>query len=208
MRNWAPYITDALAEARAQGVTELVAIPLAPQYSRLSIGKYKEAVGKASHIRFVDSWHDQPHLLDAFAEKVKVALAGGKPDEIVFTAHSLPTKVIQEGDPYAEQVAATARGVASRVGLAEYQSAYQSAGRTPEPWLSPTLEECLEGIALAGKKSVLVVPVGFVSDHTEILFDIDIKAARFAQEHGLQFARTGSLNTDPRLIEALRELVG
>ena len=147
MRNWTPFIADALAEAARDGVTELVAVPMAPQYSSLSVAKYRDAVEAARPpglaIRFVESWHDHPGLLDAFAERVRAALAEGPVDAVVFTAHSLPVRVIDAGDPYAGQVAATAAGVAARAGVARFSVAYQSAGRTPEPWLGPTLEEHL-----------------------------------------------------------------
>jgi ferrochelatase len=211
MRNWSPFIADALAEAARQGVRELVALPLAPQYSSLSVGKYRDAVEKGTPlgvtIRFVDAWHTQPGLLDAFAEKVRKALETMSPDAVVFTAHSLPERVIREGDPYAAHVEATARGIAERVPLSHYRQAYQSAGRTPEAWLGPSLEECLGELKGEGARAVLVVPAGFVCDHTEILYDIDIQAASFARDRGLRLVRTESLNTTPSFIRALAQIV-
>jgi len=210
MRNWKPFIADALRDAAAEGLTELVAVPLAPQYSTLSVGKYEEATERARPaglaVRFVESWHDHPGLLDAFAEKLRAAgPAGG--EEVVFTAHSVPEKVVREGDPYAEQVAATAAGVAARAGLARYRCAYQSAGRTPEPWLGPSLETTLAEVVGEGARRVLVAPIGFVCDHTEILFDIDVEARGFARSRGLALRRTESLNTSPTFIRALADLV-
>ena len=127
MRNWKPFVADALRDAAAAGAADLVALPLAPQYSTLSVGKYREAVDRSRpegmKIRFVDSWHDHPGLLDAFAEKLRAARSREEWDEVIFTAHSLPERVVREGDPYAEQVAATARGVAERAGLARYRQA-------------------------------------------------------------------------------------
>ena len=212
MRNWRPYIADALAEAVAAGVRELVGLPMAPQYSSLSVAKYVEAVESACPpdlaVRFVGPWHDHPGLLEAFAEKVREARSRDAWDRILFTAHSLPLRVIAQGDPYAEQVAATARGVAARAGVGEFGLAYQSAGRTPEPWLGPSLDEAIGTAADDGARRILVAPIGFVCDHTEILFDVDVQAARVAQRAGVEIGRTASLNTSPTFVRALADLVG
>jgi protoporphyrin/coproporphyrin ferrochelatase len=211
MRNWKPFIADALRQAAGEGVTELVCLPLAPQYSGLSVGKYRAAVETARPegvaVRFVGAWHAHPGLLDAFAEKLGEALDRAKPDLVAFTAHSLPVRVIREGDPYADQVAATAAGVAARVGLTRYEIAYQSAGRTPEPWLGPSLEALCDQAVARGSHRLLLVPVSFVSDHTEILFDIDIQARGLACRKGLELDRTASLNTAASFIQALADLV-
>jgi ferrochelatase len=211
MRNWRPFIADALAEAEKAGVRELVVVPLAPQYSSLSVAKYRQAVEAALppsvHMRFVDSWHAEPALLEAFAERVRAALREGPADTVVFTAHSLPLRAAQQGDPYAEQVKETAAGVAARAGLTGYELAWQSAGRTDEPWLTPSLEELLAALAVRGSRRVLVVPIGFVCDHTEILYDIDRQAQAAARACGLQLRRTESLNTSPLFIEALAAVV-
>jgi protoporphyrin/coproporphyrin ferrochelatase len=211
MRNWHPFIADALREAQAKGVERLVVVPMAPQYSTLSVAKYRGAVEAALPaglgLRFVESWHDHPGLLAAFAERVRAALAEGPAEAVVFTAHSLPQRAIDQGDPYAEQVKATAAGVAARCGLAGYEQAWQSAGRTEEPWLQPSLEERLQALAEAGRRQVLVVPIGFVCDHTEILYDIDQQAQAAARQHGLTLRRTESLNTSPTFIRALADVV-
>jgi ferrochelatase len=211
MRNWRPYIAEVLAEAAAAGVTDIVAVPMAPQYSTLSVAKYGEAVEAARPstvaVRFVRSWHDHPGLLEAFAEKVRGSLRSGTWDRVVFTAHSLPMRVVDQGDPYPDEVAATARGVARLAGLTDFARAYQSAGRTPEPWLGPSVEEALATAAAEGARRVLIVPVGFVCDHTEILFDIDVQAAQAARRLGIEIARTDSLNTSPTFIRALADLV-
>lgn len=211
MRNWRPFIADAVERAQRAGVDDLVVVPMAPQYSSLSVAKYRHAVEAAlpsgMNMRFVDSWHTDPGLLDAFAERVREALARGPADTVVFTAHSLPVRVIEEGDPYADQVKATAAGVAARAGLAEYEQAWQSAGRTPEPWLGPSLDERLDALAGQGRAQVLVAPIGFVCDHTEILYDIDVQAQQVAQTRGLTLRRTESLNTLPAFIRALAEVV-
>jgi protoporphyrin/coproporphyrin ferrochelatase len=210
MRNWTPFIADALRLAAEDGMTEVVGLPLAPQYSKLSVGKYREAVDKAKprgmNVTFVDSWHAHPDLLEAFAEKLRAA-SPQEGEAVIFTAHSLPERVIAEGDPYADQVAATAAGVAARAGVAAYHQAWQSAGRTEEPWLRPSLEERLGELAEGGTTRALVVPVGFVSDHTEILYDIDVQAQAFARERGLTLRRTESLNAAPTFIRALADIV-
>lgn len=211
MRNARPFIADALRDLAAAGATDVVAIPLAPQYSSLSVEKYRGAVDAARpegmDVRFVESWHAQPDLIAAFAEKVRAARALAEPDAVVFTAHSLPIRVIESGDPYARQVEETASAVAAAAGVAAFRLAYQSAGRTPEPWLGPSLEEALAEAASAGARDVLVVPAGFVSDHTEILYDIDVQAAAAARALGLVLRRTQSLNASPAFVRALVALV-
>jgi len=153
----------------------------------------------------VTSFHADPLLLEAFAERVRAA--SPQPDEtVVFSAHSLPVRVITGGDVYADEVAATARGVAKLAGIGEFAIAYQSAGRTPEPWIGPDLSELIIERAAAGVRRFLIVPIGFVCDHTEILFDIDVQARGTADQCGVALRRTGSLNTSPifiRLLEAL-----
>jgi len=209
MRNWKPFIDTALADLAASGATRVIGIPLAPQFSTLSVQKYIDAAASAlpDGVRFeaVESFHTHPLLLDAFTEKISAAQP--KPDELViFTAHSLPQRVIAAGDRYADEVAATARGVAERAGIAKYDRAYQSAGRTPEPWIGPSLEQLIDDRSATTRK-FLVVPIGFVCDHTEILFDIDIQAARVAREFSTTLRRTESLNTAPTFIAMLEDLV-
>jgi ferrochelatase len=210
MRNWRPYIADAVAEVVAAGARELVAVPLAPQFSTVSVAKYRDALREAAPsgvtVRCVESWHDHPGLVDAFAEKVRAA-APAAGEAVLFTAHSLPVRLIEAGDPYAGEVETTARLVARAAGIASYERAFQSAGRTPEPWLGPSVEDALRALHTRGERAVLVVPIGFVSDHTEILFDIDVQAAREADRLGLHLRRTESLNTSPMLIRALEDLV-
>jgi len=210
MRNWRPFIKDALAELAAQGVERVIGIPLAPQFSTLSVQKYVDAATSAAPagVRFesVRSFHSHPLLLRAFAERVREA-APEADEEIVFTAHSLPLRVIRDGDGYAIEVAATARGVAALAGLERYRRAYQSAGRTPEPWMGLDLNELVRQRAARGARRFLIVPIGFVCDHTEILFDIDVQAAATARAAGVTLRRTASLNTSPTFIAALEDLV-
>jgi ferrochelatase len=209
MRNWRPFIKDALADLAAAGVTRVIGIPMAPQFSTLSVQKYIDAAMAAlpEGLQFeaVESFHTHPLLLDAFAERVRAA--DPQPDElVVFTAHSLPVRVIESGDRYADQVAETARGVAERVGITSYDRAYQSAGRTPEPWIGPELAQLIDDRS-ANIRKFLVVPIGFVCDHTEILFDIDVQAARIAREFATSLRRTESLNTSPLFMAMLEDLV-
>jgi ferrochelatase len=209
MRNWHPFIKDALAELAAAGVTRTIGIPLAPQFSTLSVQKYIEAATGAlpPGMRFesVESFHTHPLLLDAFAERL--AAAQPKSDELViFTAHSLPERVIASGDRYADEVGETAQGVANRAGITRYERAYQSAGRTPEPWIGPSLDQMIDDKSATTRK-FLVVPIGFVCDHTEILFDIDVQAARVAREFSTTLRRTESLNTSPTFIAMLEDIV-
>ena len=210
MRNWHPFIKDALLELAAAGVDRMIGIPLAPQFSALSVQKYIDAATGAlpAGVRFdaVRSFATHPLLVRAFAERVREAQPG--PDEeVVFTAHSLPVRVIRDGDTYADEVAATARSVAEAAGIATYSCAYQSAGRTPEPWIGPDLNEFIRERAAAGRRRILAVPIGFVCDHTEILFDIDCQAATTARDTGVTLRRTESLNTSPTFIAMLEDLV-
>jgi protoporphyrin/coproporphyrin ferrochelatase len=210
MRNWRPFIKDALAELSAAGVTRVVGVPMAPQFSTLSVQKYTDAATAAlpAGVQFeaVDSYHSHPLLLDAFAERVRAA-APKRDELVVFTAHSLPVRAIENGDPYANQVAQTARGVADRAGVTAWAQAWQSAGRTPEPWIGPDISALIDERSGTGTRKFLVVPIGFVCDHTEILFDIDVQAAQTAREFATSLRRTESLNTSPTFIGVLEDLV-
>ncbi|MGE3957688.1 MAG: ferrochelatase [Vicinamibacterales bacterium] len=210
MRNWKPYLGDAVAHLVQTGVTRIIAIPLAPQFSTLSVAKYFQAAeaGLPDGVELVRvaSFHEHPLLAEAFAARIREAAP--QPDEdVVFTAHSLPTRVIREGDRYAAEVAATARAVAARAGVARYHRAFQSAGRTAEPWMGLDLGEFLRHRVRMGIRAFLVVPIGFVCDHTEILFDIDLQAAGVARELGVPLRRTVSLNDSPAFIDLLESLV-
>jgi protoporphyrin/coproporphyrin ferrochelatase len=210
MRNWRPFITDAIAALAADGVMRIVGIPMAPQFSTLSVKKYVDAATMAlpAGVRLdtAAAFYAHPLLLDAFAERIRTA-APERGELVVFTAHALPVRAIEAGDVYADQVAATARGVAARAGIARYEHAYQSAGRTPEPWIGPALDDLVRAQAACGVRKILVVPIGFVCDHTEILFDIDVQAAAVAREAGVALRRTESLNASPAFIALLEDLV-
>jgi protoporphyrin/coproporphyrin ferrochelatase len=210
MRNWKPFLQEAISELASKGVTRIIGIPLAPQFSTLSVTKYFDAATAAlPHgitLEPIHSFFDHPLLLEAFAERLRAA-APRTDEAIVFTAHSLPTRVIDAGDPYATEVAATARGVAERSGVAQYRVAYQSAGRTPEPWIGPDLSDLIREASAGGIRHFLVIPVGFVCDHTEILFDIDVQAQGTARAVGATLRRTESLNSSPTFIAAIESLV-
>jgi len=210
MRNWHPYIGEAMKQLAARGAERIIGLPLAPQFSTLSVQKYIDAAIAAlpngATFEPVRSFHLHPLLLQAFAERVRAA-APRADETVVFTAHSLPKRVIDGGDVYANEVAATAKGVAQLAGVDRYETAFQSAGRTPEPWIGPDLSELIAAKAASGNRAFLVVPIGFVCDHTEILFDVDVQASRAAREAGATLRRTESLNTSPTFIAALESIV-
>jgi ferrochelatase len=210
MRNWRPFLKDGLEELAAARVTRVIGLPLAPQFSTLSTTKYFDAAAAVlpagTTFDPIPSFHDHPLLLDAFAERVRAARPGAD-EEVVFTAHSLPRRAIQTGDRYAVEVDRTAAGVAARAGVRQYRVAYQSAGRTPEPWIGPDVSDFIKERSAAGVREVLVVPIGFVCDHTEILFDLDVQATKIARSCGVTLRRTESLNTSPTFISALESLV-
>ena len=221
MRHWAPWIEDVVSEMVSDGMTHAVSLVLAPHFSALSVAKYQQKVADGLeicrgriHFEHVASYHDAPGLVAAFAARVEEGLSRWPEEErervhVVFSAHSLPQRVLSSGDPYGEQCVETARLVAERAGLSDgrWSWAYQSAGRTPEPWAGPDLGEHLAALADNGVRDVISIPVGFVSDHVEILFDIDHRAAAIARGLGIRLGRPPALNDDPVFIAALAALV-
>ncbi len=220
MRNWKPFISESVRWLTEKGIRRVVALCLAPQNSRTSVGLYRErlrdAVEKfAPHleVEFVESWHDQPDLIAAFREKISSALemveivaGGGVP--VIFTAHSVPARTIADGDPYERQVRETAASVARTMSLGEWSVAFQSQGMTDEPWIGPTVESEIDRAAAAGHRHVLITPVGFVSDHVEILYDIDVVLRDYGRSKGVTVSRSESLNDSPLFIRALASIVG
>lgn len=212
MRNWKPYISETVKRMRGDGVERMIAICLAPQNSRTSVGLYRNAtLAQADGIAtdFVESWHDHPRLIEAFAEKLRTALdAAGREAEVVFTAHSVPCHTIAAGDPYEKQTRETAALVAHKVALPDSQwtFAFQSQGMSGGPWLGPTVEETLRSLKAAGRKQVIMDPVGFVCDHVEVLYDIDIAFRELGRQLGLEVSRPESLNDSPKFIAALADL--
>jgi ferrochelatase len=206
MKHWRPRISEAVEEALAAGATRIVGIVLAPHYSRLSIGGYRERLEEAladrAELVLVESWHDEPAFVDVLADRVR-----GTDAWVVFTAHSLPERILAAGDPYRDQLLETSRLVAERAGLERWSFAFQSASATDEPWLGPDVLVEIERLRAEGIDKVLVAPVGFVSDHLEILWDLDVEAREHAAELGLEWARTESLNDERAFIHVLAELV-
>jgi protoporphyrin/coproporphyrin ferrochelatase len=206
MKHWRPRIADAVEKALARGADRIVAIVLAPHYSALSIAGYRErmvaALAGRSELRFVESWHDHEPFLEVLADRVR-----GTDAHVVFTAHSLPERILAMGDPYRDELLETSRLVADRAGLEHWSFAFQSATATGEPWLGPDILEELDDLHARGVRKVLVCPIGFVSDHLEILWDIDVEARERAAELGLELDRIESLNDDPAFVRALAELV-
>ncbi len=217
----APFVEDAVAELAAAGVERIVGVVLAPHYSGFSIGQYNERAAAAAAeagLAFtgVESWSLEPAYLDHQAASVRERLSGlPERTKVIFTAHSLPERVL-EGDPYPDQLHASAEAIAERAGLgrwATWSIGWQSAGRTPEPWRGPDILDIIRELAATGRADgVLVVPQGFTSDHLEVIYDLDIEAAAVAAEVGLAFARTDVVNDDAAtmgtLAERLRELAG
>ena len=221
MRHWAPWIEEVVGEMVEDGVTHAVGLVLAPQFSALSVARYQQKVTDGLELfrgrielRHVASYHDAPGLVEAFAARLEDGLAGWPANErdrvhVVFSAHSLPVRVLSSGDPYGEQCLETARLVAERVGVPEerWSWSWQSAGRSPEPWAGPDLGDHLEELAVAGVRDVVSLPVGFVSDHVELLYDVDVRARAVAERLGMRFERPPALNDHPVFVEALATLV-
>ncbi len=218
MRHWQPRIREAVAQMEADGIKQVIAIVMAPHSSRLSTGAYftrlQEAVtelGTGMDIAQVESWFDHPGLIAALAEKVIPAMQLFKPNEpyVIFTAHSLPARILEQGDPYDSQLRQTAGLLAERLGLRtdQWGFCYQSAGQSPEPWLGPSIDQQVVELIWSGHKNLLVAPVGFVCDHVEVLYDIDIAARNLARANGARLERSESLNASPALIATLADLV-
>lgn len=221
MRHWAPWIEEVVGTMIEDGVTHAVSLVLAPHYSRLSIAKYQEAIRRgllmyrgAITFQHIQSYHDSEPLIVALADRVRHGLDRWPQQErgkvhVVFSAHSLPTRILDMGDPYDSQLHETARLVAERVGLGadRWSWSYQSAGRSLEPWLGPAIEDHLAELAKRGVRDVIALPIGFVSDHVEILHDIDIAARALADELGMRLERPPALNDDPRFIDTLYQQV-
>jgi ferrochelatase len=219
MRNWKPFIADAVRQMMVDGIEQVLAICLAPQNSSTSVGLYRKALMAEMKpeiaVRFVESWHDHPLLVRAFAENLEpiwrqAGNQAGAALPVIFTAHSVPTRTIQAGDPYEQQTKETARLVGESIpaltsGLKRF--AFQSQGMSGGPWLGPTVESAILELKKQGHKGVIVAPIGFVCDHVEILYDVDIGFREFASEQGLHLWRPESLNTSPTFISALAGLV-
>ena len=204
MKHWTPRIADAAVQAA--GADRVVGLVLAPHYSALSIKGYRDQLEQAlegrSELRFVESWHDEPGFIDVLAGKVRNVDA-----HVVFTAHSLPARILAHGDPYKDQLLETARLVAEQAGVAEWSFSFQSESPTGEPWLGPDILDHLRALHADGVRRVLVCPVGFVSDHLEIRWDIDVEAMELAADLGLELSRIEMPNDEPAFVAALAGIV-
>jgi len=206
MKHSPPFIAEGAADARSAGVERLIGLPLAPHYARMSVGQYEAALMQAwsGPLEFVGGFHDHPAFVAATCELLREAMAAWTPDRLFFTAHSLPCRVVEEGDPYDRRLLETCRLVEGRMDLPPWEFAFQSASHTGEPWLGPDLLEAMER---SGARRALVCPIGFVADHLEVLYDIDVEAQEWAGEHGVEVRRTASFNDRPSFVDALAEVV-
>jgi ferrochelatase len=206
MKHWTPRIADAAAAAVSSGADQVVGLVLAPHYSALSIAGYREqlqrALGSRAELLFVESWHDEPGFVELLADRVR-----GVDAHVVFTAHSLPARILETGDPYRDQLLETSRLVAEAAGLAAWSFSFQSESPTGEPWLGPDILDHLEALRRQGVERVLVCPVGFVSDHLEIRWDLDVEAREKAAELGLKLERIEMPNAEPAFVRMLAGIV-
>ena len=218
MRNWKPFIGDAVKAIASQGFERVIAICLAPQNSRTSVGLYRRAVSGDGNLPFemdfVEQWHDHPLLIKAFGEKLRSGWEKGSAENgaklpVIFTAHSVPERTITEGDPYEKQSKETARLVAQEAGLEanDWTFAFQSQGVSGGPWIGPTVEETIRNLKAKGHCGVFVHPIGFLCDHVEVLYDVDIAFKQFAENEGMRLWRAESLNGSKTLTAALAEIV-
>jgi ferrochelatase len=218
MRNWTPFISETVQKMAAEGIQRAVVICLAPQNSRTSVGLYQRALIEDSElpfeVDFVESWHDHPLLIKAFAERLRAGWERtskqlGARVPIIFTAHSVPQRTIAEGDPYEAQAKETAGLVAMEVPsltVDDWIFAFQSQGMSGGPWIGPTVEDTILQLKEAGHSGVFIQPIGFVCDHVEVLYDIDIGFKQFAAQHGIELWRAESLNDSPTFIAALADV--
>ena len=214
MKHAAPFIEDAVADLAEQGFRRAVGLVLAPHYSAFSIGQYLDRMTEAAAPHGIEalgirSWATEPAFVEFIATEVRSKL-GTLPEQtrILFTAHSLPQRILTSNDPYPAELQATAEAVALAAGVENWGLAWQSAGRTPEPWLGPDILQVIDELAADGAtRAVLVSAVGFVADHLEVLYDLDIEASRRAAQHGLAFARTACVNDDATVMAALADRI-
>ncbi len=219
MRHWKPWIIDAVEKMKNDNIELAVGIVMAPHYSSMSIEKYIDKVEEAKQqldynldINFVKSWHNQPLYIEALNQKISKALelfsdSEKKELKVIFSAHSLPERIIEMKDPYRDQLLETSHLLAREAGINNWTFAFQSAGRTNEKWLGPDLLTVMDTLHEEGVRSVLVCAVGFISDHLEVLYDIDIEAQDKAKQIGMHLERTQSLNADPLLARLFAKLV-
>ncbi len=206
MKHWTPRIADAAESALAGGADRVAGLVLAPHYSALSIKGYRDQLEQAldgrAELEFVDSWHDEPGFVDLLADRIR-----GTDAHVVFTAHSLPARILEMGDPYKDQLLETSRVVADAAGVDDWSFSFQSESPTGEPWLGPDILDHLDALHAEGVDHVLVCPVGFVSDHLEIRWDLDVEAQEKAADLGLRLERIEMPNADPAFVRTLATIV-
>ncbi|MBI3610159.1 MAG: ferrochelatase [Nitrospirae bacterium] len=219
MRHWHPYIKDTVATMAADGIRRIVALCLTPYYSKMSVGAYYQKLDEAAAatdrpftIRRIESWNDHPKLIKAIAEKIMRALERFPSDirkkvPLLFSAHSLPERILAEKDPYPQELNETIELVMKKVGSYTWRFAYQSKGRTPEPWLGPDAAAVIDELHAQGHRHLLMAPIGFISDHMETLYDVDVMYRKQCQAKGMQLERAESLNASPAFIETLADVV-
>lgn len=220
MRHWNPYIGEVVPQMLQDGVDVIAGAVMAPHFSRMSVGAYMGKLDKALReagadvlVARVESWKAEPAFISAVAQKVEKALVEKFPGQskddvlVLFTAHSLPARILESGDPYREEILESVDLVAKEAGLTNYQFAFQSQGATADPWLGPSVEDTLEELKANGQTELLLVPIGFVCDHVEVLFDVDIEHKEQAKELGIRLERTEMLNDDPGLAKAVANAV-
>ena len=219
MRHWHPYIKDTVATMAGDGVHKIIGLCLTPYYSKMSVGAYEaklqEAIaqtGKEYDVIQIKSWNDHPLLIEALAEKVSMALDGfprkdrdGVP--ILFSAHSLPERILRDQDPYPDELNETVELVMKKVGKNPFRFGYQSKGRTPEPWLGPDAATVIDELAAQGQKNLVMAPIGFISDHMETLFDVDVTYRKQCESKGIRLERAASLNTTPLFIQSMHSVI-
>jgi protoporphyrin/coproporphyrin ferrochelatase len=206
MKHAPPFVADGAAEAKRAGVSRLIGLPLAPHFAEMSLGAYERSLEKVwpGELVFVRGFHDHPAFIRAVQRLLSDSLEEGWPDRLFFTAHSLPARIVAEGDGYQDRLLESCRLVEAGLRLPGWEFAFQSASTTGEPWLGPDL---LSAIEQSGARDVLVCPIGFVADHLEILYDLDVEAQAFARSHNITIRRTASFNTRPEFIAAMAEIV-
>ena len=206
MKHAPPFIADACHEAAQAGVTRLIGLPLAPHYAQMSVGGYRTAIEKVweGELVFIPGFHSHSAFLLAARGLIDESRRDFDPELVIFTAHSLPARIEREGDRYRDRLLESSRIVAELANVSEWEFAFQSASSTGEPWFGPSLMERLESTSA---RRILVCPIGFVADHLEVLYDIDVEAIPFAGERGIEVRRTASFNARPEFIEALAAIV-
>jgi protoporphyrin/coproporphyrin ferrochelatase len=206
MKHASPFIADGAGEAERAGIQRLIGLPLAPHFADMSLGAYQRSLEESwpGELIFVRGFHNHPAFIRAVQQLISESLNKAWPDRLFFTAHSLPARIVAEGDGYDDRLLESCRLVEEGMKLPEWEFAFQSASTTGEPWLGPDL---LNAIERSGSGDVLVCPIGFVADHLEILYDLDVEAQAFSRESGIKIRRTASFNTRPEFIAAMAEVV-